>query len=890
MFDLNRAIIGWRKSLQKSPDIQETDLAELESHLRDEIEARIERGLDPEAAFRTAAADSAPAAELGVEFELARLGGRRRSFLSPARFLSASLWKSILFGFRKMRRTKGQAALQVGGLAIGLAAFALIMLYVRYERSYDTFHVGAERIFRVAFEITLESTTSGAIVPAPLAPFLLERLPEIRTATRVVPQDPILLRSGERGIRNAGIFADAGFFKVFSFPLRRGTPEQALSDLDSIVLSRALAEKLFGREDPLGRILSCSLGDFKVTGILEDIPENSHFRFEWIIPLDRRFSPDRRAEQMGRWNMDDYFTYLVLDERAEARTVESKMAPLLRDQYRNLARTSGKDWWNIRAGIRYFLQPLKSIHLESHTNYELQPNGNLKAVRLFAAVAFLILLIAGINAVQLTMARAGLRFREVGVRKSLGAGRGQLLCQFLGEAQLASTAALAAAVGLVGLALPLFRRLTGKPLVLEGLLEGTFPLLLIMTAILTGLFSGLFPAVRMSAIPPLSALRRDRISPRRGFDARKILVIVQFGLTIALVAGGLVVFKQIRFIRTRDIGYDRAGIIQVRAVDAAVRGNREALIGDLKGNPEILSVSSVSQPLVEIGAAGGRPLNDDAGHEIRMHFYFTGVDYNFADFAGIEIVQGRNFSPERSTDSQTAVLVNEAFVSRAGWAAPVGKRIDLLEEGVENDIVGVVRDFHFRSMREEIEPLVMTCAPNSSFVLVRARPGRIPEALGAVREAYKTINPGIEPEAVVLDEVFDRLYSADAKLGWMLTAFSVLAVLLSAFGILGLAAAMAERRTKEIGVRRVLGASTAALCSIMLRDFLRAVLLANVFAWPVAFFIMNDWLNNFTYRTRLGLGAFIASALIALAVALLTAGGHTLKAASANPIQSLRNE
>lgn len=890
MFNLENAIRAWNKSLRRSAHIRDTDLAELESHLREEIDAQLGLGLDSEAAFLAAAAECAPAEVLGEEFGRARPAGIHRSPWHPARLLPVPVWKAMTAGLRKMRKHKGQTILQVGGLTIGLACFTLIMLYVRYESNYDAQHAGADHIYRVAYEIMLESPSAGAVTPAPLAPLLMERLPEVRTATRFVPNEPILFQAGERGVPDSGIFADANFFRVFSFPLLRGDPQRLLADLDSIVISRNLAGRLFGAEDPLGRVLRCFLGDFKVTGVLEDVPENSHFRFDWVLPVERRWPADRREERLNRWNMDMFYTYVALNDGVPARDFEAKMAPVLRDQYKGLAQSSGKDWWNIRAGIRYFLQPLKSIHLESQLNYEIEPNGSLRTIRLFAAVAALILLIACINAANLAAARSSLRIKEVGIRKSVGARRRHIVGQFLGESQLIAAAALAASVGAAVLVLPAFKRFAEKPLSLDGLWEGPFPVLLVSAAIAAGLLSGLYPAVSLSAFSPLNALRRGRAARRGNLGARNSLVFIQFGLTIVLIAGALTVFKQMRFIRTRDIGYDRTGVIQLTAADSGFLRSLDAFKTTLGRNPDILGVSTASQPLAEVSGAGGRPMLDDLGRKVLMRYYFLGTDHNFTDFARIEIVRGRGFSPEIATDAQSAVLVNEAFVRRAGWADPVGRRLPLMDEDKDNEIVGVVKDFHFRSMRETIEPLVMTCRPNSYYVLIRARPGRIPEALAAVREAYEGFGPQYPFDASFLDDEFVRLYAADAKLGWMLVLFSGLAVILGGMGILGLAAAAADQRTKEIGIRKVLGASPSNLFLMISREFSRWVLLANLVAWPVAYLAMNNWLRNFAYRTSPGIGVLVAAALVTLAIAVFTAGYHALRAALSDPVVSLRYE
>ncbi|MDH4198384.1 MAG: ABC transporter permease, partial [Candidatus Aminicenantes bacterium] len=717
-----------------------------------------------------------------------------------------------------------------------------------------------------------------------------ERLPEVRTASRFVPGDPIMFTSKDRGVQGYGLYADERFFRVFSFPVLKGDPERLLADLDSIVVSRTLAEKLFGGDDPVGQTLRCFLGDLRVTGVLEDVPENSHIQFDCILPLERRFPVEERAEKLGMWNMDMYYTFLVLDERGSPRDLESKMAPLLRDQYLAMVQSTGQEWWKIRAEIRYFLQPLKSIHLESHLNYELSPGGSLMAVRLFAAIAVFILLIACVNAANLTTSRASLRAKEIGVRKSIGAERRQLIGQILGESMFAAASSLAISLGLVALVLPWFGRFADKPLSFRDLAGGPLPVLIPLAAIAAGLLAGLYPALRMSAFSPLSALKRSVRTPRVNLGLRNVMFLFQFGLTIILISAAFVVFNQMRFIKKRDLGYDRSNVVLIRAMDRDFRQNLDAFKTVLGQNPDILGITTASQLPANITAAGGRPIPDDQGREVRMHYYFMGADYNFIDVAKMEIVRGRDFSPAFSTDVTSAVLINETFVRQMGWANPVGKRLRLLREDTENEIVGVVKDFHFRSLHAPIEPLVLACRPNSYFTLIRIRPDRVPATLDAIRKAYDGVRGQVPFEATFLDDAFNLLYDADVKLGWMLVLFSGLGIVLGGMCILGLAAALAVQRTKEIGIRKVLGASVPGLLALLSREFTKWVLLANVLAWPIAFYIMHNWLQNFAYRTSLGIGVFAASALVALAIALLTAGYHGLKAALANPVASLRNE
>jgi putative ABC transport system permease protein len=890
MFDLEKAIREWKKGFAKHESFEDGLIADMENNLRDAYDARRGEGLGDEEAFRQAVEQTGTAERIAAEYRKNReLALDRRTPWRPARFLPALWWNYLKTALRKFRRHKGHSATNITGLALGMACFTLIMLYVNDEMSYDTMHERGKRIFRVAARVAAGDENGFAVTPAPLAPAMQAELPEVSVATRFNPAGPLLFSADGKNLMESGLFADENFFGVFSFKIARGTKEGLLKNPNSIVISRSMAEKFFPQADPLGKVLNCSLGDLQITGIMEDFPKNSHIQSDWIIPLPAQFTAERRLKKLTQWNIDNYYTYFVLKEGVPIEQFADNFKTFAKNKYMAMVNATQK-WWEVRANFQYIFQPLSDIHLHSHLEYELSDNGDARVIGLLAAISVFILLIACVNAMNLSSAQITIRMKEIGMRKVLGAQRRQLFWQFCGESLLMTGLAFVVALGIVFASLPWFCRFSEKTMPFADI--GKWPFILIIPAvvILSGILSGAYPALLLSTMNPVAVLKAKSAGRRRKTGLRNVLVLFQFAIATALIITSMVVFKQIRFIQNKNIGYRREQILVMEKSDPGLRQNFSAFKQTLLADPSISSITTVDQLPISITEAGGAPLAGDKGRETVMQYYSLGADYNFIDAMGIKISRGRNFSRKFATDLQSAVIVNETFARSIGWSQPLGKRVVLLEENVVNEVVGVVKDFHFQSLHAKIEPLVMACRPDAHYILIRIRSGKTAAALKQIQRTFQRFREKYPFAYTFLDDEFNQMYKAESKLGEMLLAFSMLAIFIACLGIFGLATHAAERQAKGIGIRKILGASVPDVLLLFSREFASWVLIANIFAWPCAYYFMQNWLAHFAFRTSMGVGVFAASALISLSIALLAVSYQSIKAARANPVDSLRYE
>ncbi len=621
-----------------------------------------------------------------------------------------------------------------------------------------------------------------------------------------------------------------------------------------------------------------------VSGVIEDVPENSHIQFDWVIPFARQFRSEDRDRVLSKWNWDNFHTLLLLNENSSIPVVESKMKAVTDKAY---AETE----WEVRKHFRNFLQPLNKVHTTSGYRYELTDTADIKTIQLFVIIAFFILIIACINAMNLTTAFASKRAKEINVRKTLGGQRFQLFWQFTGESLFVSFMAFLFAFGLVWMLLPEFNQFVGRQLSLGNLLSLPVLTSLLTIIFVSGFMSGLYPAITLSAMKPLQSVKQGISPHRKGLTVRNGLVLFQFSITILLIIASLVIFRQIQFIRNTNLGFDREQIVVMNRADSGIRENLEAFKNAALQNPLITDVTTSSQLPTSIGSATGVDFLTDSGDEKQVHYQWIGVDYNFFDVLNMEIVEGRSFSKEFATDAEGGVIVNEKFVEEMGWENPIGKRIPALwYRSVEGEIVGVVKNFHARSLRSDIKPVALECRPNSYYIYFRLRSENISESMAHLEKVYDQFKAKHPFDTFFLDDQFNRMYRSEQKLGSMIVVFSLLAIIIACLGIFGLAAFSAERRTKEIGIRKTLGASVPSLLMMISKDFTRWVLMANFLAWPIAYYAMQRWLSNYAYRAKLGIDIFILAACLALVIALLSVGYQSIKVALANPVRSLKYE
>lgn len=886
-FDLERNIERWAKSLRGLPGIEAGDAADLEGYLRDKIEELVGQGLEPSRAFELAAAECAPREALGREFVRSRAAAPSRSGFFGRLPLLGNYLKIAL---RKVLRQKAFSFINVAGLAVGLATCLLILLWVKDELSFDSYHEKAGRIYRLAGSETIGGVSEKlAVTPFITAPTFASEIPEIEAFARLFVTSPLAAVEDRRFDLTDIYCTDPGFFDIFSHVFLAGNPATALGSPESLVLTKGTALKLFGRTDVVGATVNLNgEKDFTVTAIVQDVPANSHFRFNGLLALSSIAErPDIRPI-MEDWFRITGWVYLLLKDRADPGAVEAKVAAVTEEHVGESLRQSG-------SSLAFRLQPLVDIHLRSHLEGEIGPVGDIRYVVVFSLIAAFILALACVNFMNLATARSAGRGKEVGLRKVMGARRGNLVFQFLGEAVLLSALASVLAVVLVTLALPAFNRLAGKSIGPGSMFGGGALVALAGLVLLTGMLGGSYPALFMSAFRPAAALKG---AVGRGLKRglfRSVLVVFQFSVSIVLMAGALIILSQTRFMKTRDLGFDKDQVLVVDIRGGAARRSAQALLSDIRTNANVAEATlgsgipgKVQTSLVV--SMEGRPEREN------FSAWTIWADGDFVKTYGITIVQGRDFSRDFSSDARGAFLVNETAARRMGWGADaVGRKIGF-DTDDHREIVGIMKDFHFESLKSPIAPLVVRYIPDGElvnrtrFLSLKLKRGDIPATVDFVKSKWAARSErGFS--FFFADENFDALYRAEERIGRILTAFAVMAVFVACLGLFGLASFAAEQRTKEIGVRKVLGASESGLMALLSKEFLKWVLLANLIALPASYvLIARYWLTNFAYRTSPGVPIFLAVAGLSLAIALLTVSGQAVRAALANPVDSLRYE
>jgi putative ABC transport system permease protein len=888
MFDLEKAIAGWRKRMGADPALEPGYIAEIESHLRDKIDDLVSRGLGPEQAFEEAVRALGEAGVIGAQFyKVYTTGaGGRPSWQAP-RFFPALAWNYVKTIARAFHRSRGFTALNIAGMALGMAAFILIMIFVRYELSYDRFHENSGRIYRVLREHQGEAVWSNSS-EHPLAAALKADFPEVARATRLKKNDEVgMVERGKKRFYEEGIFfADQDFLEIFSFPLVSGDASTALKEPFSVLLTQPAAERYFGAEDPLGKILriqewySKEKYDYRVRGILREIPKNSHFRFDFLVSYNTLYSLKRGgAASVESWGYYEPKTYLALRPGAEARELERKF-PLFLRKYKGESAGSEK----------MHLQPLTAIHLGGNMKFEIEPNSDLRLIYMFSAIALFILVIAALNYTNLSVARSAKRAGEVGVRKVVGARRSQLVRQFLTESVVFAALAYGLALLVVRLVLRPFGSLVERDLRLDIVGNLGWLLAFLGLAVLVGLLSGSYPALLASSFQPLQIINRaTRIGSKRSPLFRNSLVVAQFVVSIGLLVGTFVIHDQLHFIKSRDLGFGREQIVTVFTMDTKLKTNPEPFKQALLGNPDILGVTaSLDLPTTihrstTVGwEAGGR------ARESEMDFTF--IDQDFLDVYGIRVEKGRNFSAQFPGDKNESVIMNAAAARELGWEDPVGRMAEAA--GREWKIIGVTRDFNFRSLHWKISPLVclLTAGGRMDYFSVKVSPRNIPGTLAFMKRTWERFSPGFPFQFAFLDERIDKLYRAEDRLGRSIDIFASLALGIACLGLFGLVAFLVEEKRKEISIRRVLGADFSKVVGLLVREYAKCLAIAAAVAWPLGYWIMHRWLQNFAYRTDIRIGVFLFSGLVALVCALGTVAYQSVKAALANPVDSLRHE
>ncbi|MFC2158790.1 ABC transporter permease [Acidobacteriota bacterium] len=777
---------------------------------------------------------------------------------------------------RHITRHKFYSFINIFGLAVGMACVLFIVLWVQDEFSFDRYHKKADRIHRIIFQYEYQGEDRlSATTPWPLKPALLNDFPEIEHIAKVERSSYYIRHQNNRFFETVFI-ADPEIFDIFTIPLLRGESETALTEPYSLLLSESKSRKYFSEEDPLGQTLQFENGRaYKITGVFKDIPSNSHLRFDFLISFHSGWE-QRYGDQ---WGMSNFWQYCLIPEDFDFTGFESRMGQFV-EKY------SGREAW-YEFKTRYWLQPVPSIHLFSHLRNEVGTNGSLTTITLFSAVGLFILLIACFNTINLSTARFTIRTREVGLRKVLGADRKKIIKQFMGETLLLSFLAMLVANGLMCLFLPLFNSLSGKALEIAHLDNGLFLLGLSAVTLLVGLGAGSYPALFLSSFQPVNVLKGSNSPGLRGALLRKILIVAQFAIGIIFIAGTLIIQSQLRFIQNRDLGLQKEQIVNIPLFDDDARVGLSTIKTELERNPNVLnSTASNFFPgnIIYFQSIRYEGMADDSNP--MMHW--LSVDYDFIESFGLEILQGRNFDRRFPTDLYQGYILNEAAVREIGWESSLGKRLQVDKEG---SVIGVIKDFHFKSLHREIEPLILAVYPELYQTLaVKMNLTKVAETLAIIQDTMKIHAPNQVFSYKFLDEEFNNLYKTETRLSSIISYVAFLSVLIACLGLLGLSALTAEFRTKEIGIRKVLGAPVSRIFVLLSGEYLILLVVSNLLALPVAYYVMYGWLQNFAYRTRLGVELFVLAAGITFVISLLTVGFQSVKAARANPVDSLRYE
>lgn len=789
---------------------------------------------------------------------------------------------------RNILRHKVHSFINVVGLAVGMACTTLILLWVHYELSFDHYHEKADRIYRLATYGAIGKMKGGYAVSNYIAGKTLAKdYPEVERSVRFqkIPFKTLIRYEDKQYFEDNIFMADDTVFSIFTFPLVKGDPQDVLKSAFSVVITEDLALKYFGDEDPIGRVIKTdSQFDLTVTGVMKNVPPNSHFIFNALVSFEtlRYVHEDYQKEIEEDWLDHDNYTYLLLREAYDYRDLEQKF-PAFIEKY------MGETLKALGAKVEYFLQPLTHIHLNPKLGHDMD-NGNLAYVYALSIIAIFVLFIACINFWNLSTARSASRAKEVSVRKALGAHRSSLVHQFFSETFLLSFVSFVISLGLVEIALPLFRSLTGSELSFNYIIMPRFILGYLGLVSFVAFVAGSYPAFFLSAFQPIKVLTGKCKAGATGIRIRSVLVTFQFTISIGLIIGSVISSSQLSYMKQKKLGFNKEQIVVIRIVGDSLRKMIRTVKAELISIPGIIEVAASSH-------VPGRVSDWHAfvpqGHNLSQTRVMGKISINpdFIQTMGIQIVDGRNFSHDIISDRSESILINEAAARRYDWKNPVGKTIRLLMNDTNKTVIGVVRDFHLRSLHHEIMPLYIDYDPTDFlYISTKIKPDDVSITLNDLRKKWAEIAPGQPFDYFFLDESFDLQYRAEEKLDLILSYFTLLVILVACLGLFGLASFTAEQRTKEIGIRKALGATASSIVILLSKEFTKWVFLANIIAWPITYVAMNHWLQNFAYRIKIGLGTFIFAGVLALAIALLTVGYQAIKAARANPVKALRYE
>jgi putative ABC transport system permease protein len=784
---------------------------------------------------------------------------------------------------RNIKKYKGYSFINITGLALGMACCIMIFLWVQNELSYDRFHKNINELYRVTRSSQSQDGTINqfASTSRPVGPSLKDSYPEIVSFTRFYnlsrSRGPILVEYKNKKFYEQRVcFADPAFFSLFTFPFIKGNPQSALTRPDSIVISEAMAEKYFGDEDPIGKSLTMTnWKDFTVTGVFRNIPANSHLSFDFIGPIGPLFE---RFTWMKGWRIPHFFTYVLLDKKADINQINEKI--------RYHMKKVNPEYYKLISN-QYTLQPVKKIHLYSNYKSDLHGESKNQSVYLtfFSAIAIFVLIIACINFINLTTARSANRAREIGIRKVHGANRANIIRQFFGESLLMSFLSFVLAMIIVIILLPTFNKLSGNHVVVGHLFNLSILPGVLGVALITGILSGFYPALVISSFQPINALKGIRRSVKQSKRFRHVLVIMQFSLSLILLIGTVIVYNQLLYIQNKKLGFNKESLVYFSKQGNLIK-QYDAFKQTLMKSTNILGVTTSSDLPTETTHYTRVSGWEGSASKDAMLMNFFSVDEDYLKTFGIKMAEGRFFSESFSSDAAGGFVVNQTAVKSMGMRNPIGKRFSLF--GKTGRIIGVMKDFHFRSLHKQIEPLIFWISPNwDRYIFVRLSSERIAEKIDYVKAVHQKINPGYPFDFKFLDSDINQLYKSEIRTKQILQVFAGFALFISCIGLFGLASFITWQRSKEVGIRKVLGASISNMVMLLSRDFMKWILLSNLIGWPVAFEIMNQWLQKFAYRVDISIWVFLLPGVLSFFITFLTISFFIFRTALVNPVHCL---
>ncbi len=785
----------------------------------------------------------------------------------------------IISAFRNLNRQILFTIINLTGLAIALATVILIFLQAKHELSYDRFHANVDRIYRVEEDQIYNNEKYHVnVTPWPSGPVWQDEIPEIELATRFSYTGSILFRYGENAFYEKNVYgADSTFFRMFSFPLLQGHPDRVLSEPNSIVLSEETAKKYFGKEDPVGKSMTLNNDEvYMVTGVFSDPPKNSSLDFDILISFEYMENTPWYSEH---WGSNSISTYLLLNEKADTSQVNRKLTAIV-------------DAHHEHNNTEFMVAPLKRMHLYSYFGFNRSQMG-IKSVMIFITVGLFVLIIASINFMNLATAKSSTRAKEIAMRKINGAHKRNLMAQFLGESMIIVFISVLLAVILLIFFLEPFNNLTGKEFGFKDFMDPVIISGIIILTIVTGFLSGIYPAVILSSMKPLKILKSNFLGAKGKAWFRKVTVIIQFSLGIILIIGTMVIYQQLNYMQNKELGYDKENLLYL-VLKGELKNSYHSVKEELTRLPEVSYVSSTAHPPYMIGSNSSSMEWNGKDPEMDLLVSFEGVDYDYVEAMGIEMKSGRSFNEaygsDRIRDTLGAFMINEELEKIMNLKEVVGTEISF--QGITGPIVGVMKNYHYASARKKIEPLAVLMAPDDyiNYMVIKLHQGDVSKQLSRLEEAWNEIMPLYPFEYRFVDEDFEKMYNFEERMGKLMKALTIIAIIIAGIGLFGLSTFSAEQKTKEIGIRKAMGASKRSILGLFSREFIYLLLISALLSWPVAYYYLRSWLQDFDYRISLSAWIFIGAAILSLLIAMISISYQAVRAAGKNPADTLRYE